>query len=326
MKVILVTGGAGFVGSYFIRYFLRRNKNYILVNMDKLNHASSLENLRDVEDSPRHHFVKGDICSQDLVNYIMKRYRPDYIINFAAESGVKRSLEHPLAFTQSNVTGTLTLLEAARFIWGKNNFSGNRFVQVSTDEVYGENNDQDFFTEESDLRPGNPYSASKAAADLIARSYSKTFGMPVVITRSCNNYGPYQNREKFVSKSIINALEDKPLTLYGDGSHTREWIHVQDHCVGIIRALFYGKSGEIYNVGTGEELSNADMAKKVLALLKKPEDMVETLADRPYHDKRHGLNSYKSRNNLSWSPKYKLEEGLRETILWYKNNRPWWDK
>ncbi|MCX7842424.1 MAG: dTDP-glucose 4,6-dehydratase [Clostridia bacterium] len=325
MRVILITGGAGFIGSYFAKYFLRRNKNFIIVNIDKLTDKSSIENLRELEDNPRHHFVKGDIRNQELVNYILKRYRPDFIINFAAESNVDRSFIHPSLFTETNVIGTQTLLEGARYIWAKNNFRGNCFVQVSTDEVYGENTGDDYFTEESRVLPNNPYAASKAAADMISRSYFISYGMPVVITRSCNNYGPNQGLEKFIPKCITNVLQEKPIPIYGDGSSIREWIYVQDHCIAIIRALFYGKPGEIYNIGTGEEIRNIELARGILRLCGRSEDFFQQVEDRPSHDKRYGLNSYKARNNLNWSSKIRLEDGLKLTMQWYRNNREWWE-
>lgn len=327
MRVILVTGGAGFIGSTFIKYFLRRNKDFIIVNLDKLTYAASLENLRELENSPRHHFVKGDICNQDLVNYIMKRFRPDYVINFAAETNVDRSISNPAVFVQSNVMGTLTLLEAARYQWSKSDIHNNRFIQVSTDEVYGSlRNDEDFFMEESNLVPNSPYSASKAGADMLVQSFVKTHGMPAVITRSCNNYGPCQNLEKFIPKCIINALEDKPIPIYGDAMSKREWINVIDHCIGIIRVMFYGKPGEIYNIGSGEELSNFDIAKRILNIMGKPENAIEMIDERPGNDRRCALNSYKIRNNLSWSSKYSLDEGLKETVKWYKENKEWWKR
>lgn len=327
MKVLFVTGGAGFIGSNFIRYFLRRNKNFIVVNFDKLTYAGNLDNLKDLEDSPRYHFIKGDICNYELVNYALRKYKPGTIINFAAESHVDRSISGPSVFVETNVMGTMTLLEGARHIWGRSGLSGSRFIQISTDEVYGSiDNNKDYFFEESNLLPNSPYSASKASADLMVRSFVKTYGMPAMITRCCNNYGPYQHPEKFLPTCITNALQDKPLPIYGDGSNVREWIHVLDHCTAIIRVLFYGKPGEIYNIGSGEEASNLSMAQKILKLLNKPEDMLKMVNDRPGHDKRYALNSYKIKSHLSWSNKYKLEEGLKETIQWYKENKNYWSK
>ena len=325
MKIILVTGGAGFIGSNFVKYFLRRNKNFIIVNIDKLTYAGSMNNLKEIEDNPRHHFIKGDICNRDLVNYVLKRYRPDYIINFAAESHVDRSIENPLLFIETNVLGTMTLLEGARYIWNKRGNAGNRFIQISTDEVYGSiDNKSEFFYEESQLLPNSPYSASKASADLMVRSFSKTYDFPVMITRCCNNYGPNQNTEKFIPKCITNALNDKPIPIYGDGSNVREWIHVIDHNIAIIRVLFYGKPGEIYNIGTGNEFTNIEIAKRIIKHLGKSEELLTTVKDRLGHDMRYALNSYKIRNNLSWSNKYNFDEGLKETIRWYIDNQDWW--
>jgi len=327
MKILLVTGGAGFIGSNFIKLFLRRNKNYIVVNIDKLTYAGNLSNLSELEDSPRYHFVKGDICNYELVNYVLKRYRPSFIVNFAAESHVDRSIDQPSVFVDTNVMGTLTLLEGAKYFWSKNGYAGNRFIQISTDEVYGSiENKKDYFTEESSLSPNSPYSASKASADLMVRAFFKTYDFPAIITRCCNNYGPYQHLEKFIPKCITNAMQDKPIPVYGDGSNVREWIHVLDHCIAITRVLFYGKPGEIYNIGSGEEMSNMDIVRKTLQLLGKPEDLIKMVKDRPGHDMRYALNSYKVRSNLNWSSKYKLDEGIKDTILWYQSNRSWWDK
>ncbi len=325
MKVLLITGGAGFIGSNFVKYFLKRNKNFIVVNLDKLTYAGNPDNLKELENSPRYHFIKGDICNSELVNYVLKKYKPDYIINFAAESHVDRSIGHPSVFLETNVMGTLTLLEGARYLWAKRNFSGNRFIQISTDEVYGSlENNRDYFSEESNILPNSPYSASKASADMMVRSYFQTYGMPVLITRCCNNYGPYQNTEKFIPKCISNALQDKPIPVYGDGSNVREWIHVLDHSIGIIRVLFYGKPGEIYNIGTGEEYSNMELVRKILKILDKPESLIRMVNDRPGHDRRYALNSYKIRNNLNWDSKYRFEDGLRETVKWYQDNPDWW--
>ncbi|MFZ5988994.1 MAG: dTDP-glucose 4,6-dehydratase [Bacillota bacterium] len=327
MRVILITGGAGFIGSNFIRYFLRRNKDFVIVNIDNLNYASNLNNLKDVERSPRYHFVKGSICNHELVNYVIKRHRPDYIINLAAESDSDRSVNSPLVFSQTNILGTLTLLESARYFWGKHKFEGNRFIHVSTDEVYGgTTSKEEFFTEESALLPGNPYSASKASADLLVRSFYKTYGFPSIITRCCENFGPYQHIERLIPYCIKNALQDKPILLNEDSSDTREWIHVLDHCVALIRAMFYGKTGEIYNIGSGNEMSNFDVARKVLMLMGKPEDAVTISKDTPIHDKRCALNSYKLRNNLNWGTKFNIEDGLKDTIYWYKANPDWWEQ
>ncbi len=324
MKVLLVTGGAGFIGSNFITYFLKRNKNYILVNIDKLTYAGNINNLRSIENNPRYHFIKGDICNYELVNYVFRKYKPDHIINFAAESHVDRSISHPSVFVSTNILGTMTLLEGARHLWGRHGFQGNRFLQVSTDEVYGSlDNSNDYFLEGSNLDPSSPYSASKAGADLMAGAFAKTYGLPVIITRCCNNYGPYQYSEKFIPTCILNALQDNSIPIYGDGTNVREWIHVQDHCIAIIRALFYGKPGQIYNIGTGEEVSNLEMASRILKILGKPQELVRMVKDRPGHDKRYALNSYKIKSNLNWSSKIKLEDGLADCVRWYKSNPDW---
>lgn len=325
MKVLLVTGGAGFIGSNFINYFIRRNKNFIIVNIDKLTYAGNINNLRSVEDSPRYHFIKGDICNYDLMNYALKRYRPDFIINFAAESHVDRSINNPGIFGESNIMGTLTLLDGAHNLWRRYNSKGNRFIQISTDEVYGSiENPNNYFSEESSLLPNSPYSASKASADLMVRAFTKTYNIPAIITRCCNNYGSYQNTEKFLPKCITHALQDIPIPIYGDGSNVREWIHVLDHCCAIAKVLFYGKTGEVYNIGSGQEISNLDIARKVLKVMDKPESLLKMTEDRPGHDKRYALNSYKAKCNLNWSCRYTLEEGLKDTVQWYENNESWW--
>ncbi len=337
MKVALVTGGAGFIGSNFIRYFLKRNKNFIVVNLDKLTYAGNLDSLKDLEDSPRYHFIKGDICNFELVDYVLRRYRPQFIINFASESHSGRSLKHPLTFAATNIMGTVTLLEGARFIWGKNGFKDKRFIQVSASPVYGSpdngglagssrnsSDDSHYCLEESLLMPETPYSASKAGADLMAQAFWKSYRLPVIITRGCGTYGPYQNTENFISSCITNALQDRPIPIFGNGSETGEWIHVLDHCTSIIRALFYGKPGEAYNIGAGEEISNILLAKKILAMMGKPDDLIGTSRNM-ICEISYGLNSYKIKCGLNWSKKYSLDDGLIETIEWYKNNRNWWE-
>lgn len=324
MKVILVTGGAGFIGSNFIQYFLETNQDFMVVNYDKLTYAGNLNNLKEVEELPAYRFVKGDICDREEVNRTLKQYNPDYIVNFAAESHVDRSISGPSVFGQTNFMGTLNLLQCAYEFWGSNS-ADKRFLQVSTDEVYGSiENDSDYFIEDSNLMPNSPYSASKAGADMMVRAFSRTYGLPVITTRCCNNYGPYQYREKFIPTCIIKALHDEPIPIYGDGSNIREWIHVADHCSAVIKALFYGMPGEVYNIGSGEEVSNIEMASIVLNNLGKPADAMIKVSDRLGHDRRYALNSSKIKNQLSWACSYKLEEGIKETIEWYKNNRTWW--
>lgn len=326
MRIILITGGAGFIGSNFVHYFLSRNRNFIMVNIDKLTYAGNMKSLKDVNDNPRHHFVHGDICNYELVNYVMRKYRPEIVVNFAAESHVDRSISNPSVFASTNIMGTLTLMECARNTWSKQGFRGCRFIQVSTDEVYGSiNNNTDYFTEESNILPNSPYSASKASADLLVRSFAQSFKFPAIITRCCNNYGPYQNSEKFIPKSITCALKDEPIPIYGNGRNVREWIHVMDHCSAITRAIFYGKPGEIYNIGTGDELGNIELAQRILTCLGKPKDMLRYVEDRPAHDLRYALNSRKIKNSLDWSPRINFNDGLQHTIKWYKDNRSWWD-
>lgn len=326
MKVLLVTGGAGFIGSNFIKFFMNTHKDFIVVNYDKLTYAGNLENLRDVEKLPGYHFVHGDICNREQFLKTLSEYNPDYVINFAAESHVDRSIDGPSIFGQTNFLGTLNLLECIQSFWSKTNYNGKRFLQISTDEVYGSiDNDKDFFTENSYLLPNSPYSATKAGADLLVRSYVKTYGLPVVITRCCNNYGPYQYREKFIPTCISKALKDQPIPIYGDGTNVREWIHVSDHCTAIVKALFFGIPGEIYNIGSGEEVSNINMAQRILNILGKSQDSIIKVSDRPGHDKRYAVSSLKSQKELDWSCSNNLDAGMLETVLWYKDNQSWWD-
>lgn len=322
MRTMLVTGGAGFIGSNYISWFLRKNKDFIIVNIDKLTYAGNINNLKEVEDSPRYHFIKGNICNGKLVNDVLECYQPEYIINFAAESHVDRSISNPLVFAESNIIGAMVLLDAAHRLWEKSGYSGKCFVQISTDEVYGSiDYGSDIFSEESGLMPNSPYSASKASADLMVRAFVKTYNFPAIITRCCNNYGPCQNTEKFIPTCITNALQNKPIPIYGSGMNIREWIHVLDHCEAITRALLNGKPGEIYNIGSGEEISNIDLAKKILNRMSKPADLIKMVSDRPGHDKRYALNSNKAKTNLNWICKYRLDEGIQETIHWYENNK-----
>ena len=321
MRVMLVTGGSGFVGSNFIRFFLRRNKNFIIVNLDNLSHSSSHDNLKDLGRSPRYHFVKGSIVNQDLVNYVIKRHRPDYIIHFASEPDVEKNNRNSISITQTNVLGTQSLLESALYFWGKHQFEGNRFIHVSTDEVYGNTSDKEiFFSEESPVLPLNLYSASKAGADLLVKSFAEAYDFPAIITWCCPNYGPHQKIENFIPRCIKNALSDTPIDLHNRSSDIKEWIYVLDHCVALIRVLFYGRTGEIYNIGSGEEISNRDLVKMILRLLRKPEDRIEFSDIKLLTQNRCVLNSYKIRNNLGWSSKFKLEDGLRETIDWLKKS------
>ncbi|MEL7565457.1 MAG: dTDP-glucose 4,6-dehydratase [Dehalobacterium sp.] len=326
MKILLVTGGAGFIGSNFIRYFLKNSNDAIVVNYDKLTYAGNVNNLTDVDQDPRYYFVKGDICDYEQFNNTLQEYDPDYIINFAAESHVDRSINGPSVFGETNFLGTLNLLECVRGYWNKSDYQDKRFLQISTDEVYGSiDNDQDCFSESSHLMPNSPYSASKAGADLMVRAFSRTYGLPVIITRCCNNFGPFQYKEKFIPVCIINALQDKPIPIYGDGTHIREWIHVLDHCEAITKALFHGVPGEIYNIGSGEEISNIDLAQIILKTLGKPKEAIIRVNDRPGHDRRYALDSSKTQNVLKWSVRHNLQKGISEAVEWYKDNRFWWD-
>jgi dTDP-glucose 4,6-dehydratase len=315
---ILVTGGAGFIGSNFIKYILSKYPHYKLVNLDKLTYAGNLDNLSDVEDNPNYQFIKGDICDQNLVERIVED-KIEAIINFAAESHVDRSIYDPKVFVQTNVLGTQVLLESAL------KFKTNRFIQVSTDEVYGTLT-KGSFTESSPLLPNSPYSASKASADLLVRSYFKTFGLPAVITRSTNNYGPYQFPEKLIPLFITNALTDQNLPLYGDGLHVRDWLYVMDHCKALDLALHQGKLGEIYNISGSQEMTNLKITELILKKLNKPKSLIKHVKDRPAHDRRYALDSSKIKDELGWKPDASFEEGLSKTVEWYIANQKWWQK
>jgi dTDP-glucose 4,6-dehydratase len=315
---VLVTGGAGFIGSHFIRYMLKKYSDCHMVNLDKLTYAGNLQNLADIADNNRYTFVRGDICNRELVEYIIQQYRIDVIVNFAAESHVDRSIMDPEIFVKTNVLGTQTLLDAAKA------YTVSKFVQISTDEVYGSLNETGLFTEDTPLAPNSPYAASKAAADMIVRSYYQTFGMNVNITRCSNNYGPYHYPEKLIPLMITNALENKPLPVYGDGSHIRDWLHVQDHCAAIDLVIQKGKAGEIYNIGGHGERKNIEIVDFILKTLGKSRELIRFVADRPGHDKRYAMDPRKIMTRLGWRPQYTLETGLKETIRWYIENENWW--
>ena len=312
---IFVTGGAGFIGSNFIRHILGIRKNLAVVNYDKLTYAGNLANLESVADNPNYEFVKGDICDVAAVEAAMRGC--DAVIHFAAESHVDRSIYEPAPVIQTNVTGTFVLLEVARKI------SVSRFVHVSTDEVYGDIPAGVFADENSPLQPSSPYSASKAASDLLVRSYVRTYKFPAVITRSSNNYGPYQFPEKFIPLMITNALGDKPLPVYGDGQQQRDWLHVEDNCRGILSVLEKGKIGEVYNIGGLDLDENVTLVRRILNLTGKPESLVSYVQDRPGHDRRYALNCKKIQTELGWKPIISLEDGLRRTIDWYRNDEQW---
>ena len=312
---IFVTGGAGFIGSNFIRHVLALGRDFSVVNFDKLTYAGNLANLDSVSDNPGYRFVKGDICDAAAVEAAMKGC--DTVVHFAAESHVDRSIYEPAPAIETNLTGTFILLQMARKCGIK------KFVHISTDEVYGDLAPVTFADENSRLQPSSPYSASKAGADLLALSYVRTYAFPAVITRSSNNYGPCQFPEKFLPLMITNALEDKSLPIYGDGRQQRDWLHVEDNCRGILGVLEHGRIGEIYNIGGPDIEENLAIARRLLRLMGKPESLLSYVKDRPGHDRRYALSSRKMERELGWKPAIALEDGLRQTIDWYKNNGSW---
>jgi len=318
MSTILITGGAGFIGSNFVKYMLNKYSDYDIINLDALTYCGNLENLKDIEDMDNYTFVKGDIRDKDLVNDLV--LKSDYVINFAAESHVDRSITDPEIFIKSNVLGTQVLLNAAK------DCGVEKYIQISTDEVYGTLGETGYFSETTPLQPNSPYSASKAGGDLITRSYFETFDLPVNITRCSNNYGPYQFPEKLIPLMISNALEDKKLPIYGDGKNIRDWLHVYDHCQAIDLVLHEGKLGEVYNIGGHNERQNIQIVKLILEALGKDESLIEFVADRLGHDRRYAIDADKIRNELGWEPKYTFETGIKETIQWYLDNREWMDQ
>ncbi len=318
---LLVTGGAGFIGSNFIRLLLGPRSPYAgryqIINLDKLTYAGNLENLADIPEE-NYRFVRGDICSRDLVDRLLGD-GVETVINFAAESHVDRSIYEPDIFLQTNIMGVQVLLQAAL----KHKITS--FLQVSTDEVYGSlTPDAPAFRENTNLAPNSPYSASKAAADLLVRSYFKTYGFPGMISRCSNNYGPYQFPEKLIPLLVTNALEDKPLPVYGDGLNVRDWIHVEDHCRGLIEILEKGKPGEIYNLGGAGERANLEIVNGILEVLEKPKSLIKFVTDRPGHDRRYAIDFSKIMKELGWAPRYELAGGLRQTVVWYLRHEEWW--
>ena len=312
---ILVTGGAGFIGSNFIRHMLALDTGYSIVNYDKLTYAGNLENLISIAENPSYRFAKGDICNIAAVEAAMAGC--DAVVHFAAESHVDRSIYEPAPVIETNITGTFILLQVARKL------NVRKFVHVSTDEVYGDIQPGCFADENSPLQPSSPYSASKASSDLLVRSYVRTFGFPAVITRASNNYGPYQFPEKFLPLMITNALNNKPLPIYGDGKQERDWLHVEDHCRGIMAVLERGRIGEVYNIGGRDIIENLTMAQRLLRLLGKPASLLSYVKDRPGHDRRYALRCDKMGRELDWKPVISLDEGLSQTIDWYRNNSEW---
>lgn len=312
---IFVTGGAGFIGSNFIRQVLLLSRGYRIVNYDALTYAGNLANLNGVADDPNYSFVKGDICDAAAVEAAMRGC--DAVVHFAAESHVDRSIYEPAPVIATNITGTFILLQVARKL------SVARFVHISTDEVYGDLHPGTFADENSPVIPSSPYSASKASSDLLVRSYVRTYGLPALITRSSNNYGPYQFPEKFLPLMITNALDDKPLPIYGDGKQERDWLHVEDNCRGVLAVLERGSIGEVYNIGGLDVVENLTIARQLLRLTGKPESLLSYVKDRPGHDRRYALRCQKMADELGWKPTISLDEGLRRTIQWYRANGEW---
>ena len=332
MRRILITGGAGFIGSNFIHYLLKHKKRVeYVVNLDVLTYAGNLENLADVDLDSCYYFVKGNICDKELVEKLFCEYDFDTVVHFAAESHVDRSIVEPEIFLTTNVVGTQTLLDAAKRHWKvdpEDKYSrefrpGVRYLQVSTDEVYGALGKKGMFRETTPLSPNSPYSASKASADLLVRAYYQTYGMPVNITRCSNNYGPYQFPEKLIPLMIHNVWMNKPLPVYGDGLQIRDWLHVLDHCAAIYTVLTKGKTGEIYNIGGNNEKTNLEIVRLILQELNKPESLITYVKDRPGHDRRYAIDNTKITTELGWAPVYTFEQGIHETIQWYLNHPDW---
>lgn len=313
---IAVTGGAGFIGSNLVRKLILQGCR--VVTFDKLTYAGNLGNLIDL-DEKLHTFVCGDVADPTDVRALFEKYRPDALMHLAAESHVDRSIEAPSEFVRTNVAGTQVLLDAAR------DFGLDKFVHVSTDEVYGSLGPTGAFTEESTLAPNSPYSASKAASDLLVRSYFKTFGLPVCTTRCSNNYGPYQFPEKLIPLFSTNAMEGLPLPIYGKGENVRDWIFVDDHCDALIAVLEKGRPGQVYNIGANREMQNIEITRLILKILDKPETLIKFVQDRPAHDFRYAIDSNKIRSELGWNPKIPFEEGLEQTVQWYRDNKEWWE-
>jgi dTDP-glucose 4,6-dehydratase len=323
---LLVTGGAGFIGSNFVRHIIQKYPHYQVINLDKLPYAGNLSNLQDIENHPNYEFIQGDICDKRLLDGIISGRGSststvssvDVIVNFAAETHVDRSINNPDVFIYSNICGTQVLLDLAL------KYNITKYVQISTDEVYGSLGETGQFTENAHIYPNSPYSASKASADLIVRAYNKTYGLPVNITRCSNNYGPYHFPEKLIPLIIINALQDKELPIYGDGKNIRDWLYVEDHCEAIDLVLHHGKPGEIFNVGGNNERANLEIVKKILSLLNKQESLIRFVLDRPGHDWRYAIDATKIRTDLGWTPKYSFDEGIEKTVNWFVSNQIWW--
>lgn len=323
MKNLLVTGGAGFIGSNFVHYMLNKYPDYKIINLDLLTYAGNIHNLDDIKDNPNHKFVRGNICNRELVEYLVEEYNIDTIVNFAAESHVDRSILHPEVFVETNVQGTLALLDVAK------NMKLEKYLQVSTDEVYGTLGKEGYFTETTALAPNSPYSASKASADMVVRAYFETYGLNVNITRCSNNYGPYQFPEKLIPLMTSNGMDGKKLPIYGDGKNIRDWLHVYDHCQAIDLVLHKGRKGEVYNVGGHNERTNITIVKTVIAYLNEnvdkavTENLIKYVEDRKGHDRRYGIDPTKIKEELGWYPETTFEVGIKKTIQWYLDNQEW---
>lgn len=320
---LLVTGGAGFIGSNFVQYMVNNYPEDTIVNLDALTYAGNLESLKPVEDKTNYRFIKGDISDRAFIMELFEKESFDVVINFAAESHVDRSILDPEVFVKTNVLGTLVLLDASK------KFQVKRFHQVSTDEVYGDlpiDRTDFFFTEETPLHTSSPYSSSKASADLFVLSYYRTYGLPVTISRCSNNYGPYHFPEKLIPLMIIRALNNEKLPVYGNGSNVRDWLHVKDHCSAINLIIRNGKPGEVYNIGGHNEKTNLEVVKAILQTLGKPESLIEYVTDRPGHDLRYAIDPRKIEEELGWKPEYHFETGLKQTIDWYLANKDWWER
>jgi dTDP-glucose 4,6-dehydratase len=320
MKNLLVTGGAGFIGSNFVRYMLRQHSDITLVNFDSLTYAGNLENLQGLEKDKRYHFVHGDICNREAVESAFKKFAIDTVVHFAAESHVDRSILGAGVFITTNVLGTQVLLDAAK------NLGIAKFVHVSTDEVYGSLGPDGKFTETTPVHPNSPYAASKASSDLIALAYHHTFSLPVIVTRCSNNYGPYQFPEKLIPLMVVNALRDKSLPVYGDGMNVRDWLFVEDHCSAIDVVLQKGREGEVYNIGGNNEWKNIDIVRLILSTLGKPESLIQYVTDRLGHDRRYAMDASRISRDLGWEPAVSFEQGLKSTVEWYLSHTSWWER
>ncbi|MBR3056982.1 MAG: dTDP-glucose 4,6-dehydratase [Clostridiales bacterium] len=325
--VIVVTGGAGFIGSNFVFHMLKEHPDYRIICLDKLTYAGNMSTLAPVMDNPNFRFVKEDICDRDAVFKLFEEEQPEIVVNFAAESHVDRSIEDPGIFLTTNILGTQVLMDACRMLMNKENSTFKRYHQVSTDEVYGDlplDRPDLLFTETTPIHTSSPYSSSKAGADLLVMAYNRTYGLPVTISRCSNNYGPYHFPEKLIPLMIINALHDEMLPVYGDGLNVRDWLYVEDHCKAIDKIIHNGRVGEVYNVGGHNEMANIDIVKLILAELGKPESLIKYVEDRHGHDRRYAIDPTKISQELGWSPETKFADGIKKTIHWYLENQAWW--